>query len=89
MLSEINLRMDKIAEEIKRETRNKYGSNANGRLTAVGEAKQYTVEHSKRLRHDLTEEFREELVAERQQCEGRTKVVKNKVEEVREEVTRL
>ncbi|MPC93315.1 hypothetical protein E2C01_088439 [Portunus trituberculatus] len=43
-------------------------------LTAVGEAKQFTVEHSKRLRQDLTEEFREELVAVRQQCEGRTEV---------------
>ncbi|MPC58510.1 hypothetical protein E2C01_052515 [Portunus trituberculatus] len=58
-------------------------------LTAVGEAKQFTVEHSKRLRQDLTEEFREELVAVRQQCEGRTKVIETKVEEVREEVMRL
>ncbi|MPC65398.1 hypothetical protein E2C01_059532 [Portunus trituberculatus] len=38
---------------------------------------------------DLTEEFKEELVAVRQQCEGRTEVVKRKVDEVREEVTRL
>ncbi|MPC40346.1 hypothetical protein E2C01_033902 [Portunus trituberculatus] len=47
------------------------------------------MEHSKRLCQDLTEEFREELVAVRQQCEGRTEVVETKVEEVREEVTRL
>ncbi|MPC76197.1 hypothetical protein E2C01_070604 [Portunus trituberculatus] len=58
-------------------------------LIAVGEAKQFTVEHSKRLRQDLTKEFREELVAVRQQCEGRSEVVKTKVEEMREEVTRL
>ncbi|MPC41190.1 hypothetical protein E2C01_034776 [Portunus trituberculatus] len=58
-------------------------------LTAVGGVKQFTVEHSKRLRQDLTEEFREELIAVRQQCEGRTEVVETKVEEVREEVTRL
>ncbi|MPC72202.1 hypothetical protein E2C01_066499 [Portunus trituberculatus] len=58
-------------------------------LTAVGEAKQFIVEHSKRLRQDLMEEFKEELVAVRQQCEGRTEVVETKVEEVREEVTRL
>ncbi|MPC28203.1 hypothetical protein E2C01_021399 [Portunus trituberculatus] len=38
---------------------------------------------------DLTEEFKEELVAVRQKYEGRTEVVESKVEEVREEVTRL
>ncbi|MPC43582.1 hypothetical protein E2C01_037232 [Portunus trituberculatus] len=58
-------------------------------LTAIREARQFTVEHSKRLRQDLTEEFREELVAVRQQCEGRTEVIEIKVEEVWEEVTRL
>ncbi|MPC13558.1 hypothetical protein E2C01_006296 [Portunus trituberculatus] len=57
--------------------------------TAVGEARQFTLEHGKRLHQDLTEEFKEELVAVRQQCEGRTEVVETKVEEVREEVKRL
>ncbi|MPC14741.1 hypothetical protein E2C01_007512 [Portunus trituberculatus] len=32
---------------------------------AVGEARQITLEHSKRLRQDLSEEFKEELVAGR------------------------
>ncbi|MPC52229.1 hypothetical protein E2C01_046092 [Portunus trituberculatus] len=48
-----------------------------------------TVEHGKRLRQDLTKEFKEELVAVRQQCEGHTEFLESKVEEVREEVTRL
>ncbi|MPC44533.1 hypothetical protein E2C01_038208 [Portunus trituberculatus] len=38
---------------------------------------------------DLTEEFKEELVAVRQQCEGRTDVIETKVEKVQEEVTRV
>ncbi|MPC55330.1 hypothetical protein E2C01_049262 [Portunus trituberculatus] len=58
-------------------------------LIAVGEAKQFTVECSKRLRQDLTEEFREKLIAVRPQRGGRTEVVETKAEEVWEEVTRL
>ena len=46
------------------------------------------MEHGKKLRQDLSQEFRKELVAVRQQCEGRTKVVERQVGEVRE-VTRL
>ena len=56
-----------------------------GLQAAVGEARQFTVEHGEKLRQDLSEE----LVEVRQQCEGRTEVVESKVEEVREEVTRL
>ncbi|MPC62951.1 hypothetical protein E2C01_057042 [Portunus trituberculatus] len=51
---------------------------------AVEEARQFTVEHYKELQHDLSEE----LVAVKQECEGRTEVVKTKVEEVKE-MTRL
>ncbi|MPC63330.1 hypothetical protein E2C01_057428 [Portunus trituberculatus] len=82
--------------EIKREiSENKQETSAAGMqmdlmreemLTAVGEAKQFTVEHSKRLRQDLTEEFREELIAVRQQCEGRTELVETKVGELWGEV---
>ena len=39
-------------------------------LAAVGEARQFTVEHGKRLRQDLSEEFKEELVTVRQQWAG-------------------
>ena len=47
------------------------------------------MEHSKKVQQNQSEEFREELVVVRQQCEGCTEVVKSKVEEVKEEVTRL
>ena len=47
------------------------------------------MEHGKKLLQDLSEEFREELVAVREQCEGRIEVVESKLEEVRGEVTRL
>ncbi|MPC52039.1 hypothetical protein E2C01_045899 [Portunus trituberculatus] len=75
--------------EMKQETRNKlnktgneYGGSANGPDTrAVREARQFTLEHGKRLWQDLTEEFKEELVAVRQQCEGHTgRRVESKVE---------
>ncbi|MPC61223.1 hypothetical protein E2C01_055289 [Portunus trituberculatus] len=49
-------------------------------LVAVGEARLFTLEHGKRLRHDLAEEFKEELVAVRQQCEGRTQVAESEVD---------
>ncbi|MPC57317.1 Retrovirus-related Pol polyprotein [Portunus trituberculatus] len=45
--------------------------------------------HSKSLRRDLTKEFKEKLIAVRQQTKGRTEVVKNKVEEVLEETAAL
>ncbi|MPC57708.1 hypothetical protein E2C01_051695 [Portunus trituberculatus] len=47
---------------------------------AVGEARQFTLEHNKRLRQDLSEEFKKERVGVRQQCEGRTEVVESKVD---------
>ena len=37
-----------------------------GLQAAVGEARQFTVEHGKKVRQDLSEEFREELVVVRQ-----------------------
>ncbi|MPC60214.1 hypothetical protein E2C01_054253 [Portunus trituberculatus] len=43
---------------------------------AVGEARQFTLEHDKRLQQDLSKEFKEELVAVRQH----TEVVKSKVD---------
>ncbi|MPC56798.1 hypothetical protein E2C01_050765 [Portunus trituberculatus] len=42
---------------------------------AVGEARQFTLEH-KRLWQDLSEEFKEDLVA----CKGRTRVVESQVD---------
>ncbi|MPC57239.1 hypothetical protein E2C01_051217 [Portunus trituberculatus] len=64
--SAVVVRMDKMAQEM---------SAVVGRMNlmreemraAVGEARQFTLEYSKRLRQDLTEEFKEELVAVRQQ----------------------
>ncbi|MPC28012.1 hypothetical protein E2C01_021205 [Portunus trituberculatus] len=47
---------------------------------AVGEARQFTFEYDKRLLQDLTEEFKEELVAVRQQCEGCNEFVESKVD---------
>ena len=80
--------LDKMAQELKQEI----GAVAvrmdlmrEGFQAAVGEARQFTVEHGEKLRQDLSQE----LVEVRQQCEGRTEVVESKVEEVREEVTRL
>ncbi|XP_045137482.1 uncharacterized protein LOC123519898 [Portunus trituberculatus] len=82
-------RMDKMSSEIKQEASDiKQETSAivmrmdlmrEEMLTAIGEARQFTVEHSKRLRQDLTEEFKEELVAVRQQCEGRTGVAESVV----------
>ncbi|MPC17080.1 hypothetical protein E2C01_009925 [Portunus trituberculatus] len=46
---------------------------------AVGKARQFTVEHGKRLRQDLTE-VKEESVAVKQQCEGRIGVVESEVD---------
>ena len=88
-------RMDKIAQDSV-ELKQEIGAVAarmdlmrEGLQAAVGEARQFTVEHGEKLRQDLSEELREELVEVRQQCEGRTEVVESKVKEVREEVTRL
>ncbi|MPC45834.1 hypothetical protein E2C01_039540 [Portunus trituberculatus] len=50
--SVVGMRMDLMREKI---------------LTAVGKTRQFTVEHSKRLRQDLMEEFKEKLVVVRQQ----------------------
>ncbi|MPC64475.1 hypothetical protein E2C01_058592 [Portunus trituberculatus] len=97
-MSEMKLEMSKIKQETSEISEIKQERSAvvmrmylmrEEMLSAVGEAKQFTVEHGKRLRQDLTEEFREELTAVRQQCKGRTEVVETNVEEVREEVTRL
>ncbi|MPC64513.1 hypothetical protein E2C01_058630 [Portunus trituberculatus] len=84
MSNEINLRMNKaeqkMSEIIKQETSAvvmRRDLMREEMLTAVREAKQFTMEH-KRLCQDQTEEFKEELVAVRQQCEGCTEVVKSK-----------
>ncbi|MPC91064.1 hypothetical protein E2C01_086077 [Portunus trituberculatus] len=47
---------------------------------AVGEARQFTLKHSKTLCQDLMEEFKEKRVAVKQQCEGRTGVAKSEVD---------
>ncbi|MPC81660.1 hypothetical protein E2C01_076288 [Portunus trituberculatus] len=86
---ETSVRMDnmeqKMSSEMKKETSAvviRMDLKREEMVTAVGEVKQFTVEHSKRLRQDLMEEFREELVAVRQQCKRHTEVVETKVEEV-------
>ena len=91
-LSEFAQKVEQGFSEIRQELKQEIGAVAvrmdlmrEGFQAAVGEARQFTVEHGEKLRQDLSQE----LVEVRQQCEGRTEVVESKVEEVREEVTRL